>query len=484
HYDERGELHPMMATELPSQEKGTWLVRADGTMQTTFRLRDGITWHDGAPLTARDFVFGWMVTKDPEIPMSRRTVAPQIERIDTPDDRTLMIEWASTYPFANALVEDEIGPMPVHLTGSVYQTDKERFVQLGYWTREFVGVGPYRLAEWEAGSHLTLQAYQAFYAGRARIDTLIFHFIPSGPTAVANMLAGTLDGVIPRTLDFNQVMFVKAEFERAGKKPLVTVDPTHWRMLDVQARAEMVKPRDLLDVRVRRALLSATDRQALVDTLLAGTIPYSDTLVAPGDVKWEWVQDVIIRYPYDPRRAQQLLEQVGWRRGQVGPYSNAAGEQMTLDIRTQQGDLAEMEQNIIADNWRSAGLTVEHENSVASIFPAFHASAGPLSFDHLTTRLHSRGCSSEANRWTGPNHGCAWSAESDKTIDALLVAIDAREQRRLWRDFVQYHTDQLPMLPLYFNPQSMIFREGVTGVKGETRPRTSPTWNVAEWDVR
>src|SRR5262245_39080342 len=51
--DEKGTALPMLAAEIPSREKGSWLVRPDGTMQVTFRLRDNVTWHDGTPLTAQ-----------------------------------------------------------------------------------------------------------------------------------------------------------------------------------------------------------------------------------------------------------------------------------------------------------------------------------------------------------------------------------------------------------------------------------------------
>ena len=490
HYDDRGGLFPMLARELPSRDAGTWVVRPDGTMQTTYRLRPGITWHDGTPLTSKDFVFGWTIIKDPDLPQSRRGLTPQIERIDTPDDATIVIEWIKTYPFAHAITSDDVGPMPAHLLDELYRADKERFVQLPYWTREFVGVGPYRLAEWEAGSHLTLKAYNGFYGGRAKIDTLVFRFIPSAPTATANMLAGAIDGAIPRTLDFTQVMFIKDEWERAGKKPVAIVQPTHWRILEPQFRDPRLA--EILDVRLRRGLLHAIDRQAMVDTLLAGVVPVSDTFIPPHDAKWQWVSDVTARYPYDQRQAHELLAQVGWRRAGDGSYLNAGGERVTVPLATSAGEQSEQEQAIIAASWRGLGLDVEQqvrttaearENRLNSIFPGFSASALPLTFENTTMRLHSSSCPSEP-RWAGPNHGCYRNADMDRMADALQIAIDPAQQRQLYRDLVKWQTEELPAYPLYFNVQALIFREGITGVRGDTVPRTAPTWNVAEWDVK
>src|SRR5207249_382513 len=72
--DERGEFHPQLTTDLPSQDTGTWIVRPDGTMQTTFKLRPGVTWHDGTALSSEDLVFAWTVARDKELPISEGKV--------------------------------------------------------------------------------------------------------------------------------------------------------------------------------------------------------------------------------------------------------------------------------------------------------------------------------------------------------------------------------------------------------------------------
>ena len=71
----------------------------------------------------------------------------------------------------------------------------------------------------------------------------------------------------------------------------------------------------------------------------------------------------------------------------------------------------------------------------------------------------------------------------DSIVDGLQQAINPVDQQRLYRDLIKWQTEQLPVYPLYYNPQAVIFREGVTGVRGDTQPRTAPTWNVASWDI-
>lgn len=490
-YDDRGDVHPQLAAELPSEASGTWLLRPDGSMQTIYRLRPGVSWHDGVPLSSMDFVFAWTVSTDPDIPISTR-VGTQITRVDTPDDRTVVFEWAKPYPFANAIIEDELAPLPSHLIESIYRADKERFQQLGYWTREFVGVGPYQVAEWESGSHLVFRAYDRFYGGRPKVDTIIARFIPDENTVVAHLLAGSLDGSLARAIEFSQAMFVKREWERAGKRPAVVSQTTHWRLLEVQLRPDLARPRELLDVRFRRGLLHAIDRKALADALLEGEGVVSDTVIPSDDVKWDWVKDAVATYPYQPGRAQELLLESGWRKGVDGAWSNAAGERVPLSIHTRPGQQSEQEIAIIADYWKALGLPTEQvvlstgearDNRVISTFPGFAPTANPLAFENTMQVVYGPLCPSERNRWSGRNHGCYQSAEMDGTIELLRSTINPAEQQQLWRQMVRILTQELPVLPLYFNVQVVIFREGVTGIKGDTKPRTSSMWNVAEWDV-
>jgi peptide/nickel transport system substrate-binding protein len=492
-YDNRGEVRPMLASEVPSQERGTWVIRPDGTMQTTYRLRQNVTWHDGERLTARDFVFGWTVQRDRDIGTNNHQIADQILSIDTPDEYTLVMEWSNPYPFAHAIAEEDLGPYPMHILSTTYPSDKERFQQLTYWTRDFVGVGPYTVGEWENGSYLTLRAYPGFYAGKAQIDTIIVRFIDNEPTVTANLLAGTIDASIPRAMSFTSAWSVKQQWEQAGKKPVFVGDMTNWRKIFVQFRPEVVSPREVLDARVRRGLLYGLDRQALVDTLYQGQTVVSHTFIPPDDYRWEWIKDAVTTYEYDPRRAQQVLAEAGWHRAGDGPLLNAAGERVSFPVWTSSAGNNELEVQIIADNWKALGANVEtrvlsgaqaQDRELLATFPSFNPSAISLTFQNTLRRVNGQFCPSEQTRWVGSSVGCYQNPEMDRIIDRLFVATDRSEQRDLWRGLMKIQTEDLPVLPLFFEIKASLFREGVTGFRGDTKPSTSATWNVAEWDLK
>lgn len=486
HYDDRVLPHPWLATELPSQQNGTWTIRPDGTMQTIYRIHRNVTWHDGAPLTARDFVFAWQVTLDPDIPNDNRRVASLINRIDTADDYTLAIEWGSTVPEAAGLDADALGPLPVHLLQSVYQADKQAFDSSAWWTTDFVGVGPYRLVEWVHGSHFVLKAYENFYAGRPKIDVVNVRFVPSPDTAVANMLAGAVDGAIGDTIPFRQALFIKNEWEKAGKKPVWAAPLKYFQFVSAQFRNP--QPAEIGDVRVRRGLLHAIDRKGLVDVLFEGLMPVADTFVPASDYKWDSVKDVVRTHEFDPRRAEELVTEAGWRRS-GGTFTSPSGQAVAMSLWATPG--SETEITIIADNWTRFGVPTEQvslsrsqsaDTRFVSSFPSFLFSQNPYEFDSISRRLESASCPREETRWQGNNRSCYHNPAMDRVIDALKISIDDSERRGLYREWVRLFSEDLPLLPLYIHAKPMIWREGVVGPKG-TPQSGSLLWNILEWDI-
>ena len=486
--DDRGNSAPELATELPSQDRGTWVVRPDGTMQTTYPIRAGVTWHDGKPLTARDFVFAWTVTLDKELPISQQNVARQISRIDTPDDHTLVLEWNKLYPFANAIIEDDVGPFPEHILGALYPAEKQAVPTSGYWTRDFIGVGPYRLVDWQPGSRLTMKVYDGYYGARPKIDTLVFQIIDDPATAMANMLADTIDGVVPATLNVEGASTIKREWAQAGKQLVFITQAIHWRRLGVQFR--VTDPPDILDVRVRQGLLHAIDRAGMVDAIFGGYGVPSDTFVPPDLAQWDWVKDSINRYPYDQRRAQEVLTGVGWRKGGDGLFVNGAGAPVKIGLWATAGSTEDTV--IVADNWKSIGVNVDQlvlspaqsrDSEFRVSYPSFALATYPISFEFGPMNLRGSNCPSPETQWKGNNRGCFKDAQNERLIEALSVAIAPSDQQRLYGQIAKYQSELLPELPLYFDVNFIIFRPGVTGIRGSSMPRSGLGWNVLDWDV-
>ena len=130
---------PVLAEELPSIKKGTWKVDTQKkTMITVYKLRPNLKWHDGKPYTSKDFEFGWQIAKHPEFPMPDRLVPEMISKIETPDDRTIVIHWNALYNEAYAIQYTHVRAFPRHLLQDAFSAgDMKAFANLPLLEQEF-----------------------------------------------------------------------------------------------------------------------------------------------------------------------------------------------------------------------------------------------------------------------------------------------------------------------------------------------------------
>jgi peptide/nickel transport system substrate-binding protein len=189
YYDRQGTAHAMLAQQIPTQESGAWVIKPDGTMVTTYRLRQNIRWHDGVPLTAQDFVFAYHVYLDPALAF-RAEQERRMAAVEAPDDRTIEITWSEPYAYANVLGIQDLAPLPRHRLEEKYRTDKASFAFGEEWTSAYVGTGPFRLERWDAGVRIVARAYEDWFLGAPRIETVEVRFIGDPSTVLANLLAG------------------------------------------------------------------------------------------------------------------------------------------------------------------------------------------------------------------------------------------------------------------------------------------------------
>src|SRR6266545_34424 len=221
--DGEGQRTPLLASEIPSTERGSWLVFPDGRMQTTWKLRPGITWHDGHPFTSADLVFAATVGRDPELSEFGDVAFTGVERVEAPDPLTVTVYWKRPYTDADAMFapgpEANSGyaePMPFHILGPLYSEDKNRVRESAYWTTEFVGHGAFQLREFLPGSMLRLAAYDQYVLGRPKIDEIEVRFITSTPTLVANVLAGEVEMTIGRGLSLEQGLAIRDQWHEGS----------------------------------------------------------------------------------------------------------------------------------------------------------------------------------------------------------------------------------------------------------------------------
>src|SRR5262249_43240906 len=145
-------------------------------------------------------------------------------------------------------------PIPRHIMEPIYQDNKAGFVESPYWTREFVGTGPYRLRDWAGGSHMIVGADPRYPLGRPKIEEIEIKFIADPNTMIANLLAGAVDLTMGRGLALEQAQTIKSQ--RSDVRMDLAVDGC----LCAFPQYLNPTPANMVNVPFRRALVHAVDR--------------------------------------------------------------------------------------------------------------------------------------------------------------------------------------------------------------------------------
>ncbi|HZT06358.1 MAG TPA: ABC transporter substrate-binding protein [Chloroflexota bacterium] len=480
--DDTGTLQPLMAEAVPSTANGFWRVLPDGRMETTWRIRDGAHWHDGAPFTADDLVFTATVGQDRELPQFADRAFSFLEGLDVVDDRTVTARWSRPYIEADAMfTELHALPLPRHLLEQAYTDNKAGFVELPYWTRDFVGTGPYRVREWEGGSHLIVSADERYPLGRPKIDEIEVKFIPDPNTMLANLMAGAVDLTMGRGLALEQAQTVQAQ--RSNIRMDVAVDGC------LCAFPQYLNPNPpvIADVAFRRALLYALDRKELANSLEQGLVPPAEIFIGPNQPEFRNIQSAIVHYDHDPRRAAQLIESLGFVRGGDGFFHDPTGQRLSVEMRTTPG--VETGKNLVfavADAWQEAGIGAEPmvippqlatDREWRANFPGYDMVNQPSNLT-LLQRFLGRESSLPENQYRGNNRMRYASPELDAIIERYFVTVPWDERMDVARQAVHHITDLVVNTSLLYNTTITLSNANLSGPTA-----TNNAWNAHTWDL-
>jgi peptide/nickel transport system substrate-binding protein len=488
--DAQGQIRPYLAETLPQLNTGNWKVNADGTMETTYQLRPNLTWQDGQALGADDFVFAYGVYSS-KAGLAIFTPTPQdrMSEVLAPDPRTVVIRWKAPFPDAGSLRFDHFDPLPRHILGPVADLeDADALSLLPFWTREYISSGPYKMDRWEPGALVEAVAFGGHALGRPRIDRIIVRFIPDENTMLTNVLSESVDVALDNGLRFEHALVLKEEWG-PGNKGTVLLEPMQARTMSFQRRLDVVSPRALLDLRVRKALTHGIDKQGLVDGLYEGQIPPSETIMPPNMPYFAELDRAIVKYSYDPRRTEELFAEAGFRRGADGILiGGESGERMSFQFLSGAGTRNIRERSVISDAWRRMGIEVSESQfppsgttdpQVRALAPGV-LSWGTTGGESSLARYPTNQIGTAANRWRGQNY-MAWSnADFDRLYEQFNSTLDRSERDRQVLQMLRLVSEDLGTVVLYHDQSVTAFRAPITGPQVGV-PDHTLAWNVHEW---
>lgn len=278
-------------------------------MQTTWKIKDGARWHDGAPLTSADLIFTATVGQDTELAAFRDRNYDNVASVEAQDAQTVSVRWRRPFIDADTLFTRSLAfPLPRHLLEAAYTQSKATFTQVPYWSEEFVGAGPFKLRGFERGVRLILEANGSYVLGRPKIDEIEVRFIPDANALLASILGGAVDLTLGRSLSLDQAIQVRDQWPDGN----VAISFRSWIL--IQPQFVDANPPLVADARFRRALVQAVNRQQLADGLQAGLVPIAHAMLGPASRSTRMSSPASCAYEYDPGRAGQIMEGLGYTR--------------------------------------------------------------------------------------------------------------------------------------------------------------------------
>jgi peptide/nickel transport system substrate-binding protein len=486
--DGKGEMRPVLAEAVPSLENGLWKVQPDGRMETTWTIKPGVRWHDSTPFTARDLTFTLAVDQDREIPIAPPAYVEAFESVSSAD-QTITVTWKRPYVDADRLFTRELGsPLPAHILAPAYSGDKATFLDAPFWTSEYVGTGAFRLRSFELGSHLVLEANPEYALGRPKVDEIELRFIPDSNTLVSSILAGEVALTIGKSLSIEQSIVIRDQW-RNGR---VDLGPNYWVVIHPQLMSPT--PAVVTSLEFRRALLHALDRQQMVDTLQAGMTSVAHTFLSPNQPQYAAIEARVPRYDYDPAKAAQMLEGLGYRKGPDGLLRDASGQQLSVELRTTaQYDIQRSAQLAVSDSWQALGIAVEpvmipvqrqRDAAYRATYPAFELLNGPPSDVVGLASLHGSRARVPENNFIGSNYPRYQKPEFDAMIDRYFSTIPRQERIEVLGGIIYHIADQLIEMGLFNSATPIMIGNRLDAVAASTDVRASQAWNAHEWSLR
>ena len=282
-----------------------------------FHLRKGIRFHDGSPFTAKDVVFSIdRMTKDKR--SLQRSNFREIIGVEAPDDFTVVL----TTKKPNAVLLDRLN--------NRFIVSKTGVENNGNQLDDYkIGTGPYKLVSWRRDGDLVLSRNDDYWRGKPEVKEVIFKTVKEESARVAGLLAGQTDAISNLSIE---------EIERVEKHPRTRVEKVPGYRMYFLAMNVAFKPFD--NKLVRQAVNYSIDPHVIMKHIFDGN---GDVLEGPLNSNMIGYDSSIKRYPHDPQKARQLLNQAGYPNGVevklvFSPDRHLKGKEICQVLARQLGD--------------------------------------------------------------------------------------------------------------------------------------------------
>ncbi len=477
--DPNGNYYPQLAAIVPSPQNGG--VSADGKT-VTYKLREGVKWSDGQPLTSADVVFTWQAIMSKENKVVSRAGYDLMQAVDAPDPLTVVVQYKQPYsPYATRFPY----VLPKHVLGDLPNINDAPF------NKRPIGTGPFVVTEWASGDHITMTRNPNYREpGKPYLDGLVFMIVPSRDAGLARIKTGEID-VLWDLTESSVPQFKDSPDIRITVTPSINVERLIVNLANPAPDGDKTKPHPILgDLRVRQALQAATDISTIIEKLYQG-----QALPAASAIHMGWAADTTIKpAAFDPAAAKRLLDEAGWIPGADG-IRVKSGTRLVLTVNSTAGDKArELLEQVLQEQWKNVGVQLEIKNMDSTALLAPWGNNGPRArgnFDlmlystgpdidpdaHVYGYYHSTQIPTAANNGAGSNFSRYSNPKVDAALDTARQEMDIDKRKAAYAQAQVLIAQDLPHLFLFVRTSINALRVNVQG-------HTPSPWQNFSWDTQ
>jgi peptide/nickel transport system substrate-binding protein len=491
-WDADGNLRPILAESIPGREDGT--LAADGK-SVTWKLKKGVTWHDGKPFTADDAVFTWEYARNPATAAVTSGSYKDVV-VEKVDQYTVVVKFQQPTPFwADTFVNSVGSIIPKHLFAD-YVGDKSRDAPTNL---KPVGTGPYKFKEFKPGDMVAGVINTAYHVeNRPHFDAIE---MKGGGDAVSAARAVLQTGEFDFAWNLQVEDEILLRLEKGGKGRVIfskgggiehiqlnTTDP--WTEVDGERASLKTKHPTLSDPAVRQALALLVDKDSVENHIYGRT----GTATANFINNPERFRSKTTKYEFNVDKANAILDKAGWVKGSDGIRAKD-GKKLKFVYQTSVNQPRQKTQAIVKQACQKAGIDIEVKAVTSSVFFSSDV-ANPDTYTKFYSdlQMYNNGsqpdpeiflrqfCSWEAatkeNKWQGRNITRWQNKEYDDTHKAAQVELDPVKRVAMLIKLNELAVNNQVVIPI-------VARLGVAAAKNnlvvELSGWDNNTWDLPNW---
>jgi len=446
-YDENLEYAPDLAE--------SWQI-SNNQKTITFKLKKGLKWQDGKPLTSSDVLFTWKLITNPNTRTPYASDYQLVIKAEAPNPLTFQITYADSYaPALDTWASLHILPKHILENEDINNT---------FFSRNPIGSSYYKLDNWISGQQVTLKANDKSILGPPFIEKLISRIIPDTSSQFLELTADNIDLMNINPIQYQRVFPAKKDLQR--KIELYKELGNGYTYLGFN-----LKKAPFNDIKVRQALNYAIDKEEIIKGVLLGL---GESISSPYKPGTRWNNPNLNSYPYNPKKALKLLNEAGYTKNSKNVLLKE-GKPLQFEIITNQNKQREMTAVLIQRRLQEIGVEVSIRVIEWASFVNRFIKTGD--FDVVVLGWSLSLDPDQYNIWHSSQQGPGqfnFLGYSNKNVDKLLEVgrkeLNLLKREKIYHEFSKYLLEDSPIVYLYAGYSLSAVHKRVKGIKQPSPP--------------